>query len=228
MNYLMLNKDDITEVCGVITKKDVEKEIGATQLASCLRNGYTYPYRGKYVLVEEEFKRKNAKPKEEKFKYVKFCEGKRGTYYVSSDGEFFIKYNKSGKVKKLTPYMHNRKDKRENCLTISINKRSYHAKNIVAMLFLKGYQKGDIVCCKNNDPNDIRADNLKIIPKSDYAKTTYGLIAAQKVGLFEDGKLIRKWASARKCAKDMYCSYQMIMDICNNKWQKKEFDVRWL
>lgn len=26
MNYLMLNKDDITEVCGVISKAEVKKE----------------------------------------------------------------------------------------------------------------------------------------------------------------------------------------------------------
>ena len=28
MNYLMLNKDDITEICGVITRKEVIKELG--------------------------------------------------------------------------------------------------------------------------------------------------------------------------------------------------------
>ena len=32
MNYLMLDKDDITEVCGVISKAEVKKELEPSQI----------------------------------------------------------------------------------------------------------------------------------------------------------------------------------------------------
>lgn len=222
-NYLMLDKDDITNVCGVISRKDVIKEIGEKELKYHLEYAYKRPFRDKYILVEDEVKpvtKKVKKPAD-----VLLYEGARGNYYATYDGEFYIIYHKSGKKHYLSKYMNNYK----GYLAVSMKRNSYCAKNLIAMIFLEGYQKGDIVCCKNNDPTDVRADNLKIIPKRIYAKSTYGLISAKKVGLYdENGKLVRTWASARRCAKDMYCSYQMITDICNNKWQRKEYDVRWI
>lgn len=217
-NYLMLDKDDITKICGVISRKEVLKEIGMPALKKHLVNGLEFPFRGKYVLVEED-----DHIVEDGFEEVKISEGKRGTYYASRKGEFFIKY-KGGATHYLSKYMNHYK----GYVAVSVNRSSYCAKNLIAKLFIKGYKPGDIVIQKNGDVFDCRVENLKVIPKKLYAKKTYGLIGAKPVGLYENNRLVRTWPSARKCAKDMYCSYQMIMDACNNKWQRKEYDVRWI
>ena len=61
MNYLMLNKDDITEVCGVISKAEVKKELALTEHQFWLFVYLGKIFREKYILVEEEFKKKNKK-----------------------------------------------------------------------------------------------------------------------------------------------------------------------
>lgn len=249
----MLNKDDITEVCGVITTHEILEEISRTQLDQCLRNGYTYPFRNKYVLVEDEEPKENIKPRKQPkpkkikkepklqqekkkitptpipylvdiFNDIKICEGARGIYYANKNGEFFVKYKKSGSVRYLTKY----ENRAHKTVDITIAQKTYVAKNLIAKMFIKGYRDGDIVLQNNNDPFDCRVENLKVIPKSEYAKDTYALIGAQPVGLFEDGKLVKQWKSARKAAKDLFCSYQTVMDTCNGKWKTKLFDVRWI
>ena len=57
MNYLMLNKDDITEVCGVISKAEVKKELALTEHQFWLFVYLGKIFREKYILVEEEFKK---------------------------------------------------------------------------------------------------------------------------------------------------------------------------
>lgn len=34
--------------------------------------------------------------------------------------------------------------------------------------------------------------------------------------------------SVREAGRKLYCSYRMVSDICNNKYKKKEFDLRWM
>jgi hypothetical protein len=243
----MLDKDDISIVRGVIDRKIVLLEIGETKLDLHLRNGYDYPYLGRYILVEHEKgldyevtpEEKNKITRERKIKKeeykkriliekgidcVKILEGKRGTYFANKTGEFFIKYKKSGNIKYLTKY----ENRAHKTVDITIAQKTYVAKNLIAKLFVRGYKDGDIVVQKNDDPFDCSLENLKVIPKSEYAKETYGLIGAQPVGLFEDGKLVKQWKSARKAAKDLFCSYQTVMDTCNGKWKTKLFDVRWI
>ena len=43
----------------------------------------------------------------------------------------------------------------------------------------------------------------------------------------ENGKVIRKWASINKAAKDLYLTRQTIMNYCNNKTKKKQFNLMW-
>ena len=83
MNYLMLNKDDITEVCGVISKAEVKKELVLTehQFWSFVYLGKIF--REKYILVEEEFKKERQ---EIVIKEVK--DDRARTYSVDTFGRF--------------------------------------------------------------------------------------------------------------------------------------------
>ena len=61
MYYLMLDKDDITNVCGTITPKEVCKELGLTtnQFNNFVSMGKIF--RDKYILIEDE----KPKPRKE-------------------------------------------------------------------------------------------------------------------------------------------------------------------
>lgn len=89
MNYLMLNKDDITEVCGVISKAEVKKELALTEHQFWLFVYLGKIFREKYILVEEEFK------KEKQEIVIKEVKGDRArTYSVDTLGRFYIKWKK--------------------------------------------------------------------------------------------------------------------------------------
>lgn len=216
MNYLMLNKNDITEVCGVITRKEVVKEIGELELANILTVPKLHSFRGKYLLVEENF--------EDEFKEitVKLHENKTHFWLITNIGEFYKVSKRTKHKQKLTPYL------KKDCMWVKINSKDFSCKSLLAMVFINEWKRGDIVLHKDGNIRNLKTNNLIVIPKEVYAKVTGPKSRSQAVGLFENGSLIRKWSSARKCAKDMHCSYQMIMDYCNKKVKKPEFDVRWL
>lgn len=56
VNYLLLDKEDITNICGIISRKDAMRELGYNhnQFENFLK--YQRLFKDKYVLVEEEFK----------------------------------------------------------------------------------------------------------------------------------------------------------------------------
>lgn len=93
MNYLMLNKDDITEVCGVISKAEVKKELALTEHQFWLFVYLGKIFREKYILVEEEFK------KEKQEIVIKEVKGDRArTYSVDTLGRFYIKWKEKGNI----------------------------------------------------------------------------------------------------------------------------------
>ena len=216
----MLDKDDITIVRGVIDKKEILKEITLNELNNCLQDGHKFHFRNKYILIENEYSLNKTKGE---FKDIMICEGKHAVYYANRQGEVFYKY-KNGK----THYLAKHINKQHGYAYVRILRRDYPVKNLIAKHFIKGYEKGDVVSLKNGNPFDCSVENLVVLPKYVWAKDTYAMIGAKTVGLFENGKLVRKWGSARKCAKDLFCSYQTIIDACNNKWESKLFDVRWI
>lgn len=213
MNYLMLDKDDITNVCGVISRKDVLKEITKNQLTSILDWPFKNLFRGKYILVEDDVSKELVIP---------FRTGVKGTYFVTSHGKFYVVYNKSKKKRYLKPYL------KDGDFVVRIYDKVYLCKNLIAKLFISEYKSGDVVLLKDNRKNNLKVDNLVVIPKEIYAMKTGPLSRSQAVGLFENNKIVKRWSSARKCAKDMYCSCQTIMDYCNGKVKKPMFDVRWI
>ena len=215
--YLLLDKDDITQVRGVITQKELLKTMTHSQINTLLIN--SKPYLGKFILIEDE-----CENKEETFQDVKIAEGKKGIYYASRSGEFFIKFKKSGKIR----YIKKFKEPNLDYALVTILKTNYRAKNLIAKHFIKGYTRNDVVIQKNGDMYDCNVDNLIVIPRSKHSKKHYGQAHARKVGLYENDKLARTWSSARKCAKDLFCCNQTINRICNGEIKDKMYDVRWL
>lgn len=222
ITYLMLDKDDISICHGTITSKEVKKELGINdnQFKNMLNQAKVY--KDKYILVED-FENKNQ---EDAFNDKLFYETESlKRYYATRDGKFYVIY-KSGKTKYLSGYLKKKRDK--DVLTIKASDKEYTAKNLIASLFIEEYKPKDTVLLKNNNPRDVSADNLIVVDKATYAKMTGAMSRSKKVGLYENGKLIKTYRSAREAGRRLYCSYQMICDICNNRFKKKEFDLRWI
>ena len=52
-NLLMLDKDDITQVCGTITSSEVRKELNLSYTKYVIFLDYSKPFRDKYILIED-------------------------------------------------------------------------------------------------------------------------------------------------------------------------------
>lgn len=221
ITYLMLDKDDITVSHGKITTQELRKEMSDAEISKMVYNGRLY--KGKYILVEDDLKEN----KKEDFSTRRICDGKRGTYYVTKKGKFFIVYKES-KIKRTLKCWEKKNRRGGSDMCVKILDKDRLCKNLVAEMFVKDYQQGDTVKLKDGNIHNCSVDNLEIIPKKEYAKKTGALSGSKTVGLFENGKLKRKWSSARKAALDLYCSRQTITDACNNKHKTKLYDVRWI
>lgn len=219
MNYLMLDKNDITNVCGVISRKDVLKEISNNELVVILNLKGKY-FRNKYVLVEEEIEEKRNK----QFKYAKVGESKTKYYYVSVDGEAFTIDKRSNKKRILNPYF--RKDR--NSINIRINNKEYSVRNLVAYNFIEGTNDTDVVYCADGNIHNCAANNLVVVKRVEHLSRIGSYGHAKAVGLYENDVLVKSWTSARKCAKDLFCSTSCICSTCNGEPKEKMFDVRWL
>ena len=172
-------------------------------------------FRDKYILVEEYFN-------DFDYREEKILEGGRGDYYINTKGQAFIVYRKNGRKRILTKF------KKRNAAYVKIGKLGDLAlKNLVAKTFLNA-EREEVVVVKNGKIFDCRVENLVVMSKEERGRITGALAKSQPVGLFENGKLIKKWPSARKCAKSLFCSYQCVMDVCNGRTKNPMFDVRWL
>lgn len=222
MNYLMLNKDDITEVCGVISKAEVKKELVLTehQFWSFVYLGKIF--REKYILVEEKFKKERQ---EIVIKEVK--DDRARTYSVDTFGRFYIKWKKSGKKREIFPYIKKKTNTDKKYLALKIDGKEYVAKNLIAAVFIRSYKKNDIVICNDGDFRNIRLDNLNIVQKKEYCKGRTTSKNA-KVGLFENNELVQSYPSTRKAGSALFLSRQTICDYCNNKVKKPIYDLRWI
>ena len=207
---MMRLEDLCTKASSNIAQKDLD---------NCLVNGHKFLFRNKYILIEDEESLNESKGV---FDDIMIGEGIRGIYYANRSGEFFVK---SGK--KVT-YLNKKVDKKRNCILVSIKGKKVVAKNMIAKLFIPEYKDGDVVKIKNGDIFNCSVGNLKVIPRKEYARYTYGMVGAKPVGLYQNGVLVKTWKSARKCAEDLFCSHQTIRDACHGKNPTKLFDVRWI
>ena len=212
-NYLLLDKDDITKVCGVISRKKLLRELTHSQIASYLNNSKLF--RDKYILIEDEHKRKK-----ETFKDVKFEENDNKYYYVTQDGEFFSIDKKTNKKSLITKYLHH------GFATIKANNKEYRAKNLVAQKFL-GAKKRDNVSQKNNDIFDFSIENLIVTPLDKYLAKKR-IDRAREIGLFENEKLVKTWKCVGDCANELHYSTRSINAMVNKTYKTQIYDLRWI
>lgn len=217
-NYLLLDKDDITKVCGIMSSKEILKEISNSRLVAILQNEHEY-FRDKYVLVEEVFKENKHDITD-----VKVDESKKKYYYANINGQFYSIDKRSNKRKELTLFIG------RYGVDVKINHVLYNAKNLMAETFFRGYNARDFVITKDNNPFNISLKNLAIIDSNTYSKYAKGFNRQRTVALYENNKMIKAWNSANSCAKELFVSPQTVLNYCNNKTpiKKRMYDLRWI
>lgn len=141
-------------------------------------------------------------------------------YQVSNLGRFRKKNSKNG-YRYLKPF------KKGNLCIVKIRDKDMNCSRLVANAFIKKLDKNDRVFHKNRLITDNHYSNLKIVNLKELGILTGYKSRSQRVVEISGKEIVRDWSSARKAAKDLFVSYQTVMDYCNKKVKKPMFNLMW-
>jgi len=141
-------------------------------------------------------------------------------YQVSNYGRFRKKNPKNG-YRYLKPF------RKQNQFMVKIKDKDMICARLVANAFIKRLNKDDRIYHKNKMEWDNYYRNLKVVSAQELGKLTGHLAKSRRVVEIKNNEIIRSWLSARKAAKDLFISYQTVMDYCNNKVKSPMFNLMW-
>lgn len=141
-------------------------------------------------------------------------------YQVSNYGRFRKKNPKNG-YRYLKPF------RKRNLFLVKIKDKDMICARLVANAFIKKLSKEDKVYHKNKMEWDNYYRNLRVVSLQELGKLTGHLSKSRRVVEIRNDEIIRSWPSARKAAKELYVSYQTVMDYCNKKVKKPMFNLMW-
>lgn len=156
----------------------------------------------------------------------KWIHGYKGRYFATWDGKI-VRVYESGKTRQLKGY------KKGNLYCVKLTNhhgitKEYTFQRIIWETFKGPIPPGYLVTRKIAVLTENGMHNLRLRTKQQHGKKTGALARSKQVELLnEKGEIIDSWSSARKAAKELYFSYQTIMDYCNQKVKKPLVNVRW-
>lgn len=154
-------------------------------------------------------------------KYENWIPGFEGRYSATESGKIFHHY-KSVTPRELKGYL------KGNSYCVKLNGKEYNFNRIIWETFKGPIPEGYLVTRKLNILDQNYLANLQLKTKAEHGKKTGPKAKSKAVVLMdENGNVIDSWTSARKAAKDLFCSYQTVMDYCNKKVKKPMINVRW-
>lgn len=152
----------------------------------------------------------------------KWIPGYEGKYFATFQGEIFRKL-KNGKNKQLKGY------KKTNTYCVKLCGKEFLFNRVIWETFKGPIPDGYLVVRRTPilEKNDLH--NLRLRTKEQHGVKTGPTSRSQAVVLLDDqNEVIDSWSSARKAAKDLFVSYQTVMDICNKKIKREPVvNVRW-
>jgi energy-converting hydrogenase Eha subunit F len=167
-----------------------------------------------------------------------FCVGTQWTYECSTEGRF-RRLGKTGYCY-LKPYFRNciegsRHTNRKHSLIIKISPNGGHnkpkeinCKNILAKMFIRPLNRGEVVITKNGDNQDIKVSNLFITTQQNLGKITgYKTCLSKRVCRTDKTGYKYYYRSARQCGIELGISYQTVLDYCWNKVKRPKYDLKW-
>jgi len=156
---------------------------------------------------------------------MRWIKGYENKYSCNELGQIFRHY-KNRHPKELKTYVHH--NRHVVCLHKSDNGKEFIVSRLIYETWIGSIPKGAIVIRRNGILVDSHVDNLELSTYQKRSVVTGGTSRNKPVELLDDdGVVIDSWSSARKAAKDLFVSYQTVMDICNRKTRKKLVNVRW-
>lgn len=218
--YLMQNPDDPLDIKGEVTDLEVMATLKIKQSRFDHYVSVFAPFYRGCVLIEKETKDKRYLTNEPVL--IHTTENGR-KYYAYPDCT--VRYTKKrGGMRTLANYKHKTK------WMVKINKKEMNAERIYAKAFIKRDLNSDDYVLVYGEK--LKLDAIEVVDRSKCASITGSLASSRyerkKVGLYKHGALVRSWPSCRKAAKDLFCSYQTVLDTCHGKVKKPMFDVRFL
>lgn len=218
--YLMQNPDDPLDIKGEVTDLEVMATLKIKQSRFDHYVSVFAPFYRGCVLIEKETKDKRYLTNEPVL--ILTTESGR-KYYAFPDCT--VRYTKKrGGMRTLANYKHKTK------WMVKINKKEMNAARIYAKAFIKRDLNSDDYVLVYGEK--LKLDAIEVVDRSKCASITGSLASSRyerkKVGLYKHGALVRSWPSCRKAAKDLFCSYQTVLDTCHGKVKKPMFDVRFL
>ena len=218
--YLMQNPDDPLDIKGEVTDIEVMAALKIKQSRFDHYVSVFAPFYRGCVLIEKETKDKRYLTNEPVLIHTTESDRK---YYAYPDCT--VRYTKKrGGMRTLANYKHKTK------WMVKINKKEVNAARIYAKAFIKRDLNSDDYVLVYGEK--LKLDAIEVVDRSKCASITGSLASSRyerkKVGLYKHGALVRSWPSCRKAAKDLFCSYQTVLDTCHGKVKKPLFDVRFL
>lgn len=141
-------------------------------------------------------------------------------YQVSNWGRFRKRNLKNG-YRYLKPF------RKKNLFQVKIKDKDFNCARLVANAFIQPLTTKDRVYHKNKIVSDNYYRNLEVIGLRELGKRTGRISKSQRVVEIKGNEIIRDWASARKASKDLFISYQTVMDYCNKKVKKPMYNLMW-
>ena len=140
-------------------------------------------------------------------------------YQVSNFGRIRKKITKGYRY--LKPF------RKGNLFLVKIKDKDMNCARLVANAFIQKLTSKDRVYHKNKLDFDNYYKNLEIVSLEELGKRTGHISKSKRVVEVKDNEIIRDWRSARTAAKDLFVSYQTVMDYCNKKVQKPMYNLMW-
>ena len=141
-------------------------------------------------------------------------------YQVSNLGRFRKQNPKNG-YRYLKPF------RKGNLFIIKVKDKNMNCARLVANAFIKKLTSKDKVYHKNKLDFDNYYRNLEVISSKELGKRTGYISKSQRVVEIKGNEITRDWPSARKASKDLFVSYQTVMDYCNKKVKKPMYNLMW-
>lgn len=155
---------------------------------------------------------------------MEWIPGFENNYYATEQGEIFRK----GKLKDNYLKGH----KKNNIWVVKLTKngksKDYNYGRLIFETFKGQIPSGYLLYRRNNQISDNRLINLRLTTRSERGKSTGPRSKSKAVELLDEyGSVVDSWSSTRQAAKELFCSYQTISNICNGKVKTKCLNVRW-
>lgn len=210
----MLDKNDITNVKGIVTGQQVIDDLGLVPFQFYNFVTRSKEYKG-CILVEVE------DDDDDGLVQHLLAESDRFSFkwYIQSDGKFVRYSNKAKKELKVFKKTIKSHGYENVAFKVCIKQQCINAVTTYAKYFL-GATDDDWVTIES-DTFDIN----KIKIKSKYERYS---VAKKQVGLFEKDKLIKKYESEIQCSKDLYLSEPAVNNYLKGKVKNPMYDLRYL